>query len=144
MLTSSTQLQNMSFQVVKWATTSAKCRKTKSARAKRAKLLFFIVKHANLWRSCCRRRRSYLSPLLFCRGPQSGCRTVDHANFSSFSRHKLWIYAFFLARRRRRYESPPPIIRTRNNEVISGMYFSKTQCISSRHCGLNEINLKIS
>ena len=30
------------------------------------------------------------------------------------------------------------------NEVISGLYFSKTQCISSGHCGLNEINLKIS
>ena len=30
--------------------------KMKTARAKRAKLLFFAIKHANLWRSCCRRR----------------------------------------------------------------------------------------
>ena len=48
MLTSSTQLQNMSFHVVERARTSAKCRKTKNARAKRAKLLFFFVKDANL------------------------------------------------------------------------------------------------
>ena len=29
----------------------------KNARAKRAKILFFIVKYANLWGFCCRRRR---------------------------------------------------------------------------------------
>ena len=59
MLTSTTQLQNRSFHVVE--RTSAKCPKMKNARAKRAKLLFFIVKYANLWRSCCRRRRGCLS-----------------------------------------------------------------------------------
>ena len=32
----------------------------KTARAKRAKLLFFIVKYANLWRSCCQCRRGLL------------------------------------------------------------------------------------
>ena len=40
----------------------------KNARAKRAKLLFFIVKYANLWASCCRRRRrrrGCLSSLFF-------------------------------------------------------------------------------
>ena len=50
--------------------TSAKCLKRKNARAKRAKLLFFIVKYANLWRSCCRRRRGCLRPVYtgdFCR-----------------------------------------------------------------------------
>ena len=50
MLTSSTQLQNTSFYVER-TRTSAKCQKKnkiKSARAKRAKLLFFIVKYANL------------------------------------------------------------------------------------------------
>ena len=36
----------------------------KNARAKRAKMLFFIVKYANLWGFCCRRRRGCLSSLL--------------------------------------------------------------------------------
>ena len=49
MITSSTQLQIMSFHVVERTRTSIKCQKTKSARAKRAKILFFIVKYANLW-----------------------------------------------------------------------------------------------
>ena len=34
------------------------------ARAKRAKILFFIVKYANLWGFCCRRRRGCLSSLV--------------------------------------------------------------------------------
>ena len=37
----------------------------KCARAKRAKLLFFIVKHANLRRSCLCRCHGYLSSLFF-------------------------------------------------------------------------------
>ena len=48
MLTSSTQLQNISFDVVERTRTSSKCQKMKNARAKRAKILFFIVKYANL------------------------------------------------------------------------------------------------
>ena len=64
MLTSSTQLQNMSFHVVERTRTSSKCQKMKNARAKRAKILFFIVKYGNLWGFCCRRRRSCLSSLL--------------------------------------------------------------------------------
>ena len=36
----------------------------KNARAKRAKMLFFIVKYANLWGFCCRLRRGCLSSLL--------------------------------------------------------------------------------
>ena len=48
MLTSSTQLQNMSFHVVERTRTSSKCQKMKNARAKRAKIVFFIVKYANL------------------------------------------------------------------------------------------------
>ena len=64
MLTSSTQLQNRSFHVVERTRTSAKCQKMKNARAKRAKILFFIVKYANLWGFCCRRRRGCLSSLL--------------------------------------------------------------------------------
>ena len=54
----------MSFHVVERTRTSTKCRKIKNARAKRAKILFFIVKYANLWRSRCRRRRGCLSSLM--------------------------------------------------------------------------------
>ena len=63
-LTSSTQLQNRSLHVVERTRTSSKCQKMKNARAKRAKILFFIVKYANLWGFCCRRRRGCLSSLL--------------------------------------------------------------------------------
>ena len=61
MLTSSTQLQNRSFHVVERTRTSAKCQKMKNARAKRAEILFFIVKYANLWAFCCRRRHGLKS-----------------------------------------------------------------------------------
>ena len=64
MLSSSTQLQNKSFHVVERTRTSSKCQKMKNARAKRAKILFFIVKYANLWAFCCRRRRGCLSSLV--------------------------------------------------------------------------------
>ena len=64
MLTSSTQLQNRSFHVVERTRTSSKCQKMKNARAKRAKILFFIVKYANLSSFCCRRRRGCLSSLI--------------------------------------------------------------------------------
>ena len=50
MLTSSTQLQNRSFHVVERTRMSTKCQNMKNARAKRAKILFFIVKYANLSR----------------------------------------------------------------------------------------------
>ena len=68
MLTSSTQLQNSSFHVVERTRTSTKCQKMKNARAKRAKILFFNVKYANLWGFSCRRRRGCLSSLLFHKG----------------------------------------------------------------------------
>ena len=48
MLTSSTQLQNRTFHVIERTRTSSKCQNMKNARAKRAKILFFIVKYANL------------------------------------------------------------------------------------------------
>ena len=64
MLTPSTQLQNRSFHVVERPSTSSKCQKMKNARAKRAKIMVFIVKYANLWGFCCRRRRGCLSSLL--------------------------------------------------------------------------------
>ena len=64
MLTSSRQLQNRSFNVVERTRTSSKCQKMKNARAKRAKILFFIVKYANLSGFCFRRRRGSLSSLM--------------------------------------------------------------------------------
>ena len=64
MLSSATQLQNSSFHVVEGTRTSSKCQKMKNARAKRAEILLFIVKYANLWGFCCRRRRVCLSSLL--------------------------------------------------------------------------------
>jgi len=64
MLTWSTHQQNRSFHVVERTGTSTKCQKMKNARAKRAKILFFIVKYANLWGFCCRRRRGCLSTLM--------------------------------------------------------------------------------
>ena len=64
MLTSSTQLQNRSFHVVERTRTSSKRQKMKNARAKSAKILFFIVKYANLWGFCYRRRRGCLSSLI--------------------------------------------------------------------------------
>ena len=46
---SSTQLQKRSFHVIERTRTSSKCQKMKYPRAKRAKILFSIVKYANLW-----------------------------------------------------------------------------------------------
>ena len=65
MLTSSTQLQNRSFHVVERTRTSSKCQKMNNARAKRAKILFFIVKYANLWGFCWGPRRGCLSSLMW-------------------------------------------------------------------------------
>ena len=53
MLTSSTQLQNRSFQVVERLTTTAKWTKVKTARPKCAKLLFFLNLQI-LWHCCSR------------------------------------------------------------------------------------------
>ena len=65
MLTSSTQLQNRSFHVLERTRTSSKCQKIKNTRAKRAKILFFIVKYANfLLGFCCLRRRGCLNSLI--------------------------------------------------------------------------------
>ena len=44
MLTLSTQLQKRSFHVIERTRTSSKCQKMKNALAKRAKVLFFVVK----------------------------------------------------------------------------------------------------
>ena len=64
MLTSSTHLQNWSFHVVERTRTSTKCQKMKNARGKRVKILFFIVKYANLWGFRFRCRRGCLSSLI--------------------------------------------------------------------------------
>ena len=85
-LTSSTQLQNRSFHVVERTRTSSKCQKMKYARAKRAKFLFFIVKYANLWVFCCRRRRGCLNSLLIF--PQLMNTGLNfHFNFIGIQQH---------------------------------------------------------
>ena len=86
MLTSSTQLQNRSFHVVERTRTSLECQKFRNARAKRAKILFFIVKYANLRGFCCRRRRGCLSSLMTIGGPH----TVDSFASSSNARKLLF------------------------------------------------------
>ena len=63
-LTLSTQLENRSSHVVERTRTSSKCQKMKNTREKHAKIQFFIVKYANLWGFCYRRRRGCLSSLL--------------------------------------------------------------------------------
>ena len=62
----------------------------KYARAKRAKILFFIVKYANLWGFCCRRRRGCLSSLLLItlRQFQNSEPKLKHANISFESLEK--------------------------------------------------------
>ena len=56
---------NRSFHVIERTRTSSKCQKMEKTLAKRAKILFFIVKYANLWGFCCRRRRGCLRFLSF-------------------------------------------------------------------------------
>ena len=63
MLTSSAQLQKRSFHVIERTRTSSKCQKMKNA-IMRAKILFFIVKYANLWGFCYPCRRGCLSSQL--------------------------------------------------------------------------------
>ena len=48
------KLQNSSFQVAFWKRMANKCIKLQNASAKRSKLLVFIVKYANMWRSSSR------------------------------------------------------------------------------------------
>ena len=87
MLASSTQLQNRSFHVVEGTRTSTKCQKMKNARAKRAKILFFIVKYANLWGFCCRRRRRGCLSSLICERHILELRTEAYYVFLSSSRY---------------------------------------------------------
>ena len=71
----------------------------KNARANHAKILFFIVKYANLWGFSCRRRRGCLSSLMFlnpgtgrsseCYYPELDCRillnslSINHRNVNA-------------------------------------------------------------
>ena len=90
MLTSSTQLQNKSFHVEERTRISSKCQKMKNARAKRAKLLFFTVKYANLWGFCCRRRPGCLSSLLkLVNKNDIRLLTCNNLYVHSFERHCL-------------------------------------------------------
>ena len=66
----------------------------KNARAKRAKILFFIVKYANLWGFCCRRRRGCLSSLITLRG-----RTVYEMIYNQRGAKRRVVYDHFLSRK---------------------------------------------
>ena len=90
MLTSSTQLQNRSFRVVERTRMSSKCQKIKNARAKRAKILFFIVKYANL----CRRRCGCLSSLIILQG-RAGYEVIDNQR-SAQHPAPSWLQSFKL------------------------------------------------
>ena len=104
MLTLSTYPQNRSFHVVERTRTSSKCQKKKNTRAKRAKILFFIVKYANLRGFCCRRRRGCLSSLLLLRRNHVGMtksrtswtarqtKRVAMLQWFSFSTWRTWLY----------------------------------------------------
>ena len=99
MLTSSIQLQNRSFHVVERTRTSSKCQKLKNARAKRAKILFFIVKYANLWGSCCLRRRGCLSSLLNINGQLSTTERMSNkygtSRFNHFLDSSNWMWTYY-------------------------------------------------
>ena len=97
MLKSSTQLQNWSFHVVERTRTSSKCQKMKNAGAKRAKILFFIVKYANLWVFCCRRLRGCLSCLLTRLISKFHVFTFPLTWHHNFSRNLNFIYKRLLA-----------------------------------------------
>ena len=64
----------------------AKCQKMTNARARRAKILFFIVKYANLWRSRCCRSRGCVSSLLSCYG-WSGSEDRNDVQLVSINMH---------------------------------------------------------
>ena len=70
-------MQNRSFHVVERTTTFSKYQKMKNARAKRARILFFIVKYANLWGFCCRRRHGCLSSLI-CGCLKRCCKDIEN------------------------------------------------------------------
>ena len=93
MLTSSTHLQNRSFHVEEKTRTSTKCQKMKNTSAKRAKILFVIVKYANLWGFCCRRRRGCLSIQLhsiFHKSRRKGCTCESFCLTSNTDRQMIW------------------------------------------------------
>ena len=60
----------------------------KLARAKHAKLLFFIVKYANLWPSCCRRRLACLRSLFI------QWRTLSNLSTIEALWMKMWVDRF--------------------------------------------------
>ena len=53
----------LSLHIINWKTTAVKCTKLNNARSKRAKLLVFIVKYANLGRYHRPGRHGYLNSL---------------------------------------------------------------------------------
>ena len=98
MFTSSTQLQNWSFHVAERTRTSSKCQKLKSARAKRAKILFCIVRYANFWRFLLP-SSSWLLKLPIGSNTTSFVITTPHAltwdYMTDYQSPKLWKACFF-------------------------------------------------
>ena len=94
------------FYVEERTRTSSKCHKMKNARAKRAKILFFIVKYANLWGFCCRRLRGCLSSLIMIVVDTCPSFSVIHGNhdgesktawFSASYKNCCFIFLFFFS-----------------------------------------------
>ena len=83
-----------SFHVIERTRTSSKCQKMKNARAKRAKILFSIVKmkYANQWGFCCRRGCEEL--IFFCKyGNHSSFRSCNcHSPFSPTTFFEIGVY----------------------------------------------------
>ena len=72
----------------------------KNARAKRAKLLFFIAKYGNLWRFCRRRRRACLNSLTT---PERNAAMSDEIKSNDiqlvpFIRHSESAFSYFVHR----------------------------------------------
>ena len=76
--------------------------KDKNARAKRAKILFSIVKYANLWGFCCRRRRGCLSSLLLTEHAANGLVEVP-LKYTWAMKDLLWCVQF--------------VVKTLNSEI---------------------------
>ena len=59
----------------------------KNARAKRAKILFFIVKYANLWSFSCGRRRGRLSSFIL---TPAGGASSNFSTLAKYANQTLW------------------------------------------------------
>ena len=77
----------------------------KNARAKRAKILFFIVKYANLWGFCCRRRRGCLSSLVSLESPRLEITSLIEPFSVLFVFRFFHFPLFFFAEKAEKYDT---------------------------------------